>query len=625
MTRILSHHLPSVLSTAQDTIDTLWSYLEAQGLGDYLGEAISQLEHSLQCAHRAVENGADDETVLGALLHDVGRFIPRSDYDKMPAMIAPNGTFVGRGSHEVLGENYLRAIGFSDKVCYLVGAHVWAKRYLTATVPGYYDDLSPSSKTTLKYQGGPFTPAQVAEASKDQYLQEKLAVRRWDDEAKVAGLVVPGLDAYKTMAVNSLLKSRSSFTLHGRTYRLPQKPTVAICVDGFDPEYLDQGIEDGVIPNLARIKSTGSCFPAQAAMPTFTNPNNCSIITGMPTAVHGISGNFYLDRETGEEKLVLDDTLLRGSTILEQASRRGVRVAAITAKDKLRRIIQHGLNPRKGDICFSSEYAGKCTLKENGIEDVESYIGRPAPFQYSGDLSIFVLDAGVKLLQEDRADLFYLTLSDFIQHKHAPGSKEANDFLSALDQRVGQLLDLGAVVALTGDHGMSDKSLANGEPRILFTQDVLEEKFGKGCARVIAPITDPFVKHHGALGSFVRVHVAPTRKSQVSDMMALLKSHEEVEVVLTGEEGAAMWQMPADVEGDIVVVSIKGAVLGSRKEEHDLENLKGHRLRSHGGLSEQGIPLMCSAEPAQALLEQDKTGRQWRNFDIFDVLLNYAE
>ena len=145
-------HLPTVRASVKETITTLWSYLEAQGQGDYLGEAISQLEHSLQCAHLAAQAGADDDTVLGALLHDVGRFIPRSDYDKMPPMIAPDGTFVGRGSHEVLGENYLRAMGFSEKVCGLVGSHVWAKRFLTATESGYYEALSPSSKTTLKYQ-----------------------------------------------------------------------------------------------------------------------------------------------------------------------------------------------------------------------------------------------------------------------------------------------------------------------------------------------------------------------------------------------------------------------------------------------------------------------------------------
>ena len=385
-------------------------------------------------------------------------------------------------------------------------------------------------------------------------------------------------------------------------------------MDGFDPEYLEQGIADGILPNMGKMCKAGFSVTAQAAMPTFTNPNNCSIITGAPTAKHGIAGNFYLDAETGEERLVLDDSLLRGSTILEQMSRRGVRVAAVTAKDKLRRLIQHGLQPAQGDICFSSEYANQCTLAENGIENVETYVGRPAPPQYSGDLSIYVLDAGIKLLQEGRADLFYLTLSDFVQHKHAPGSKESNDFFRALDERVGKLLQLGAVVGITGDHGMSDKSLDDGSPNVLYVQDELEALFPSAPLRVICPITDPFVRHHGALGSFVRIHV--TDKTKVSQMIEQLKTCSQIEAVMTGAEGAALFEMPQDREGDIVAVAIKGAVLGAKREDHDLENLKDHRLRSHGGLSEQAIPLIANVSRSE-----EKQGA-WRNFDVFDVVLN---
>ncbi|ORY30825.1 alkaline-phosphatase-like protein [Naematelia encephala] len=424
---------------------------------------------------------------------------------------------------------------------------------------------------------------------------------------------VPGL--------KSSVEDSRSFTLHERVYKLPASPTVVICVDGFDPEYLTQGMADGILPNLACIYTAGFCATAHAAMPTFTNPNNCSIISGAATGVHGISGNFYLDPKTGEEKLVLDDTLLQGSTILEQMSLRGVRVAAVTAKDKLRRIIQHGLNPATGDICFSSEYADRCTLRENGIDNVESYVGRTAPPQYSGDLSLFVLDAGIKLLAENRADLFYLTLSDFIQHKHAPGSKESNAFFAALDDKVGQLVRLGAVVGITGDHGMSDKSTIDGEPNVLYVQDELEARFGAGCARVVCPITDPFVRHHGALGSFVRIHLDPAFKSKRDEMIKFLESSDKVQVVLPGEEAAARWEMPLYIEGDIAVVSVKHAVLGSKASEHDLENLKGHRLRSHGGLSEQDIPIMSSS-PLSKEAQAEVSERQWRNFDVFDLVLN---
>lgn len=198
------------------------------------------------------------------------------------------------------------------------------------------------------------------------------------------------------------------FTLHSRRYNLPTQPTVVICIDGFDPEYLESGIKSGILPTFNSFVENGFHRTAKSCMPSFTNPNNVSIITGAPPSAHGIAGNFFLDRETGKETMITDDTLLRGSTILEQMSIRGVCVAAVTAKDKLRKILAHGLN-LKNDVCFSAERASDCTLNENGIEDVENWLGRAAPSQYSADLSLYVLDAGIKILEEGRSD-FYISL-----------------------------------------------------------------------------------------------------------------------------------------------------------------------------------------------------------------------
>ncbi|EXJ77964.1 hypothetical protein A1O3_09123 [Capronia epimyces CBS 606.96] len=607
--------LPSVEEHSRQCIKELFHFITIQGDGDYIGERVSQLEHSLQTAQRAVDAGVSDETVLAALLHDVGRFIPAAA--KMPAMIAPNGEVIGRESHEILGEKYLRGLGFSDTICQLVGAHVMAKRYLTAVDQGYYDGLSKSSKTSLKFQGGIFTQEQVREAEKDPLLAAKLAIRRWDDLAKVPDMETLPLDHYEPMAVESLLASRSTVELHGRTYRLPQRPTVVVCVDGFDPEYLDRGISDGIIPHLASFVQSGFSRTAKCTMPSFTNPNNVSIITGAPTSMHGIAGNFFLDRSTRQEHMIVDDTLLRGSTILEQMARRGVRVAAITAKDKLRAIINHGLDCSRGAICFSAQFANKCTETENGISEVEKWLGLSTPDQYSGDLSLFVLKAGVKLLEEDRADLFYLTLSDYVQHKHAPGTKEANEFMSAIDSCIGQLVDLGATVAVTGDHGMNDKSKDDGTPNVLFLEEELDRKFGRGFARVICPITDPFVRHHGALGSFVRIHFNQD-SGNVDEVVEYCRSFPQVELAVDGKTASELFQMPLDREGDVVVVAQKNAVLGSREEEHDLTSLGDHRLRSHGGLSEQAIPLLLSVPVKEPVVE-----REWRNFDAFDLALNW--
>ncbi|EED20438.1 short-chain dehydrogenase, putative [Talaromyces stipitatus ATCC 10500] len=436
-------------------------------------------------------------------------------------------------------------------------------------------------------------------------------------EAHPVGRIGRGEDIARPRKSPSIMAD--SVTLHGRSYAIPRQPTVIICVDGFDPEYLTQGISDGIIPNLARFVQQGFHATVNSCMPSFTNPNNVSIITGQPPAVHGIAGNFFLDRETGKEKMIQNDSLLRGSTILEQMSKHGVRVAAITAKDKLRRILAHGLQTSNGDICFSSERAASCTLAENGIEDVEEWIGRKAPSQYSGDLSIYVLDTGIKLLKEKRAQLFYLTLSDYVQHKHAPGSPEANEFFITLDQRIGRLVALGATVAITGDHGMSSKSKDDGKPNILFLEDTLAEKWGSESARVICPITDPFVKHHGALGSFVRVYVK--NSINLSDMIDFTKTLPHVEQVLDRKVAAEEYDMPVDREGDFVVISKKNAVIGSRKDEHDLSSIGDHPLRSHGGLSEQQVPLLLSRPVAD--VEGAKAKDDWRNYDVLDLALNW--
>src|ERR1700680_2799968 len=203
--------------------------------------------------------------------------------------------------------------------------------------------------------------------------------------------------------------------LNGRSYRLPTRPTVVICADGCDPAYLEAGIAAGVSPTVARWREAGHFALAEAAMPTFTNPNNMSIVTGAPPALHGISGNFTLDRDSGAEIMMTDPALLRSETLLALMSQAGITTAAITAKDKLRRMLGRGLRIGDNGICFSSEQADRCTLAEHGIADVEALVGRPTPDMYSADLSLYVLDAGIRLVDQGRARLLYLSLSGFLQ------------------------------------------------------------------------------------------------------------------------------------------------------------------------------------------------------------------
>ena len=409
-----------------------------------------------------------------------------------------------------------------------------------------------------------------------------------------------------------------TIALNGRSYRLPARPTVVICADGCDPSYLDAGIASGLLPTVAGFRADGFYGFADAAMPTFTNPNNVSIVTGAPPTVHGISGNFALDRETGAEVMMTDPEMLRSPTLLALMAQAGVATAAITAKDKLRRMLGHGVVNSHGGVCFSSEMADRCTQGEHGIADAEALVGRSKPDMYSADLSLFVLDAGIRLVEQGRAKLLYLSLSDYVQHGHAPDEPEALDFHRALDARIARLMELGCVVGVTADHGMNDKALSDGSPHVIFLEDVLNREFGAGAVRVICPITDPFVRHHGALGSFVRVYA---KKPVALDKLArAVRSLPGIDQVLDRAAAAAEYELPWDREADLVVTGDRNTVLGSTVAEHDLAGLAGHRLRSHGGRSEQRVPFLVS-RPLNAAY-RDKAKNRLRNFDVFDFALN---
>ncbi|KAG0051246.1 hypothetical protein BGZ83_003953 [Gryganskiella cystojenkinii] len=200
---------------AQQTVENIFTILEDGSKKEYLGEDISQLEHSLQTAQQARDDNADDETVIAALLHDIGQFCDRQTAMDIMAEASEladktnsaNTVKVGVKGHEYIGGQYLRRLGFSEKVAQLVEAHVVAKRYLTATDMAYYDGLSSASKASLKYQGGPFSDEQVKEFEKDPLFREKVQLRLWDDKAKVVGLDLPGLESYKDVAVQHLLRT----------------------------------------------------------------------------------------------------------------------------------------------------------------------------------------------------------------------------------------------------------------------------------------------------------------------------------------------------------------------------------------------------------------------------------
>ena len=401
--------------------------------------------------------------------------------------------------------------------------------------------------------------------------------------------------------------------VNARRYALPSAPTVVVCVDGCEPDYLAQATFDGHMPWMKKTLAEGTALVADCVVPSFTNPNNLSIVTGAPPSVHGICGNYLYDTASGTEVMMNDPKWLRAPTILAALADAGKSCAVVTAKDKLRRLLGHGM---KG-ICFSSEKADTATIAENGIDGVLELVGMPVPDVYSAGLSEFVFAAGVRLMQTRRPDVMYLSTTDYIQHKHAPGTEGANAFYAMMDRHLGQLDAMGCVIALTADHGMNAKVKLDATPDVIYLQDVLDGWLGTAAARVILPITDPYVVHHGALGSFATVYLPAG--CDVAGTAARLAALRGFEAVLTRAQAAERFELPADRIGDLVVVSERSVVIGTSATRHDLTALEVP-LRSHGGISEQRVPLVLNRR-----IDGQDPQRRWRNFDAFDLALNHAQ
>ena len=404
-------------------------------------------------------------------------------------------------------------------------------------------------------------------------------------------------------------------SVNGRSYNWPSAPLAVICCDGSEPAYMEVAMQAGLMPNLKRIIARGENRRGLAVIPSFTNPNNLSIVTGQPPSVHGICGNYLIDPETGKETMMNDPKWLRAPTIFEAFQKQGAKIAMVTAKDKLRLLLGKGLVFDGSAVAFSSEKAGKVNLAENGIADVCSLVGMGVPDVYSAELSEFVFAAGVKLLEAMKPDLMYLSTTDYVQHKYAPGSTGANSFYAMMDKYVGALDQGGAILVIVADHGMKDKHLADGSPDVIYLQDVLDAKFGTGKTKVILPITDPYVVHHGALGSFATVYAYGPA---VKDVMTEIGAQPGIDVVLDRHDGCARFELPGDRMGDIIAVSggPEGTrVIGTSRDKHDLSGLN-EPLRSHGGLTEQEVPVIANRKfknlPAQL-----------RNFDAFALGCNH--
>jgi phosphonoacetate hydrolase len=370
--------------------------------------------------------------------------------------------------------------------------------------------------------------------------------------------------------------------------------TVVVCIDGVDPRYLEDAFVRDLTPRLRELADTGTFTFARSQLPSFTNPNNVSIVTGEPASVHGIAGNHYLDPSGAEVQLV-DPAFLRAPSIHAQLAARGVPVLAVTTKEKLRGLLGAG-----GVPAVSAELADTQALPGVGV--VSRLVDRPKPGIYDWDCSHYALELGLELAERLGTQLLYVSLTDFVQHAAAPGEPLSDLYLSRLDELVGGYVDRGWRLALVADHGM------NAKPHVTYLGDVLDAE-GIDSARVVLPITDPYVVHHAALGSACWIHVDEDERARVAEIVG---AQDGVEEVIPRERAVYELELPADRIGDLVVLADAETALGRRAAEHDLRALHA-TLRSHGGRHEQRVPVLVS--------ERIEVGADVRNRDVHRLLL----
>ena len=391
---------------------------------------------------------------------------------------------------------------------------------------------------------------------------------------------------------------------------IPKTTSIVICLDGSQKEYLAEASNLSLTPKIDSIIKKGENLLVHSAIPSFTNPNNISIVTGQPSSVHGICGNFFYTPSTGEEVMMNDPQYLRAPTIFEKYYEAGAKIALVTAKDKLRTLLGNGLKYNENRaICFSAEKSNEATIEKNGIENVNDWLGMPIPEVYSQDLSEFVMATGVKLMEEFKPDIMYLSTTDYIQHKYAPGHEVANKFYAMFDKYIGQLDETGATIIITADHGMKPKSNDDGSPRAIFLQDHLDKIFEKNKTKVILPITDPYVVHHGSLGSFATIYL--NDKNDLEAVIKEIKKIKDIEVVLNKEEACSIYNLPPDRMGDIICMSSEFTTIGSSRDKHNLSGLN-EPLRSHGGLHEREVPFIANKK-----IPEIDTNKQLYNYDAF--------
>lgn len=407
----------------------------------------------------------------------------------------------------------------------------------------------------------------------------------------------------------------SIITVNNRHYHVPEQPTVVFTVDGGDPAYFDDALQRDLMPRLAEmIRNGGEYRTGASEMPSLTNPNNISIVTGVSPAIHGIPGN-YCRLDDGSIELLNHPRFLRAPSIHSAFHAAGIPTLMVTTKDKLRLLLGNG-----GVPSVSVERAAGAGIPEYGIDDLEALVGEPAPGVYEPRASHYAMRLGLAIHRHTPGiKLTYVSLTDRVQHAAAPGDPLADAFFRDFDDLLGEYLDAGFLVGITADHGMSSKHDAAGEPTVHYLGDVLRN-VGIQVDEIVLPITDPYTKHHGALGSFAWIYLPDEDRERA---VTVLRGLDGIEEIWNRNDSATIFEHPIDRIGDLAVTAAANTALGSTAAEHDLSGLHG-ALRSHGGRHEQLVPLIVS-KPITGDLADRFHANILRSRDIHDLILNNVD
>ena len=357
-------------------------------------------------------------------------------------------------------------------------------------------------------------------------------------------------------------------------------PTIVVLIDGFDPEYL----EACPAPNLEAMARRGFRVDGNGMTPSVTNVNNVSLVTASYPEQHGITSNYLLDRQLGEEFYMESGEFLRAETMFQRASACGMRSLLVTAKDKLRRLLSDGAT-----VSISSEEPPGWVV---------SGVGEPPPI-YSLEVNRWVLEAGRYAMSREPFDLVYLTTTDYAMHTYGPRHPESARHVALLDEGLGSVLAQSpdSRMLITADHGMSDKTHMLHLPAEL-------ARYGIG-ARAVPVIKDRYVVHHSNLGGSIYVHL--DNSGDINSALDILRNLDGVEGALPGEEAARRFRLMPERIGDVLVLADDATVFGDPSEVAMPEG-----LRSHGSAHETTVPVIACGPGLDATV----AGRFRENLDV---------